>query len=99
MLINLYLQGRLDLDGFVSETIDLDGVEEAFQKMSAGEVLHSVVVYSEIGFVATDGIFALDGSEWESPTTSGSSATTVKWSSSTPPTMHRAIATAVTVGG
>jgi S-(hydroxymethyl)mycothiol dehydrogenase len=44
MLIDLYLQGRLDLDGFVSETITLDGVEEAFHKMERGEVLRSVVV-------------------------------------------------------
>jgi S-(hydroxymethyl)mycothiol dehydrogenase len=45
MLIDLYLQGRLDLDGFVSETIGLDGVEEAFHKMERGEVLRSVVVF------------------------------------------------------
>jgi S-(hydroxymethyl)mycothiol dehydrogenase len=44
MLIDLYLQGRLDLDRFVSETIDLDQVEEAFHKMEQGEVLRSVVV-------------------------------------------------------
>ncbi len=44
MLIDLYQQGRLDLDGFVSETIPLDGVEEAFHKMERGEVLRSVVV-------------------------------------------------------
>ncbi|MBO2450168.1 S-(hydroxymethyl)mycothiol dehydrogenase [Actinomadura barringtoniae] len=44
MLIDLYLQGRLDLDAFVSETIPLDGVEAAFDKMSKGEVLRSVVV-------------------------------------------------------
>ncbi len=44
MLIDLYLQGRLDLDGFVSETIDLEDVEEAFHKMERGEVLRSVVV-------------------------------------------------------
>ncbi len=44
MLIDLYRQGRLDLDGFVSETISLDGVEEAFEKMERGEVLRSVVV-------------------------------------------------------
>lgn len=42
-LIELYLAGRLDLDGFVSETIPLEGVEEAFAKMSRGEVLRSVV--------------------------------------------------------
>jgi len=44
MLIDLYLRGRLDLDGFVSETIGLDEVEEAFHRMERGEVLRSVVV-------------------------------------------------------
>jgi S-(hydroxymethyl)mycothiol dehydrogenase len=44
MLIDLYLQGRLDLDRFVSETIGLDGVEEAFGRMRRGEVLRSVVL-------------------------------------------------------
>jgi S-(hydroxymethyl)mycothiol dehydrogenase len=44
MLIDLYLQGRLDLGGFVSETIELGDVEQAFHKMEQGEVLRSVVV-------------------------------------------------------
>ena len=44
MLIDLYLQGRLDLERFVSETITLDDVEDAFHKMERGEVLRSVVV-------------------------------------------------------
>jgi S-(hydroxymethyl)mycothiol dehydrogenase len=44
MLIDLHLQGRLPLDRFVSETIGLDAVEEAFHKMERGEVLRSVVV-------------------------------------------------------
>ena len=43
-LISLYRQGRLPLDKFVSERIGLDGIEEAFHKMHAGEVLRSVVV-------------------------------------------------------
>ncbi len=43
MLIDLYQQGRLDLDGFVSERISLGEVEEAFHKMERGEVLRSVV--------------------------------------------------------
>ena len=43
-LVDLHLQGRLPLDAFVSETIGLDGVEEAFAKMQRGEVLRSVVV-------------------------------------------------------
>ena len=45
MYIDLYLQGRLDLDRFVSETISLDNVEEAFHKMERGEVLRSVVLF------------------------------------------------------
>jgi S-(hydroxymethyl)mycothiol dehydrogenase len=45
MLIDLYLQGKLHLDGFVSETIALDDVESAFTRMQAGEVLRSVVVF------------------------------------------------------
>jgi S-(hydroxymethyl)mycothiol dehydrogenase len=44
MLTDLFLQGRLPLDTFVSETIALDQVEEAFAKMSRGEVLRSVVL-------------------------------------------------------
>jgi S-(hydroxymethyl)mycothiol dehydrogenase len=43
MLVDLHLQGRLPLDKFVSETIGLDDVEEAFAKMGRGEVLRSVV--------------------------------------------------------
>jgi S-(hydroxymethyl)mycothiol dehydrogenase len=43
MLTDLYLQGRLPLDKFVSETIALDQVESAFAKMERGEVLRSVV--------------------------------------------------------
>jgi S-(hydroxymethyl)mycothiol dehydrogenase len=45
MLVDLYRQGRLPLDRFVSEEIPLDGVEEAFARMGAGEVLRSVVVF------------------------------------------------------
>jgi S-(hydroxymethyl)mycothiol dehydrogenase len=44
-LIALFRQGRLPLDKFVSETIALDGVEEAFTRMEHGEVLRSVVVF------------------------------------------------------
>ncbi len=44
MLVDLHLQGRLPLEKFVSETIALDQVEEAFAKMNRGEVLRSVVV-------------------------------------------------------
>ena len=44
-IINLYLQQRLDLDRFVSETIPLEDVEGAFERMQRGEVLRSVVVF------------------------------------------------------
>jgi len=37
LLVDLYLQGRLDLDRFVSETIALDGVEEASTAWSGGK--------------------------------------------------------------
>ncbi|MGW2342693.1 S-(hydroxymethyl)mycothiol dehydrogenase [Streptomyces sp. NPDC001661] len=42
-LVELHLQGRFDLDRFVSETIDLTDVQGAFDRMSRGEVLRSVV--------------------------------------------------------
>jgi S-(hydroxymethyl)mycothiol dehydrogenase len=44
VLVDLYLDGRLDLDLFVSETIGLGDVEQAFARMQRGEVLRSVVV-------------------------------------------------------
>ena len=44
MLIDHYLHGRLDLDRFVSETIALEEVEEAFAKMQRGDELRSVVL-------------------------------------------------------
>ena len=43
MLTTLYLQGRLPLEKFVSETITLDGIEDSFAKMQRGDVLRSVV--------------------------------------------------------
>ncbi|MDQ1706650.1 MAG: S-(hydroxymethyl)mycothiol dehydrogenase [Frankiaceae bacterium] len=45
MLIDLHLQGRLPLEKFVSETVGIDQVEQAFARMQAGEVLRSVVVF------------------------------------------------------
>jgi S-(hydroxymethyl)mycothiol dehydrogenase len=45
MLIDLHLQGLLPLDKFVTETIGLDDVEEAFHRMERGQVLRSVVVF------------------------------------------------------
>ena len=45
MLIDLYLQGRLPLDKFVTETIGIDDIEAAFTKMHHGDVLRSVVTF------------------------------------------------------
>jgi S-(hydroxymethyl)mycothiol dehydrogenase len=44
VLIDHYLRGRFDLDRFVTETIGLEDVEAAFDRMHRGEVLRSVVV-------------------------------------------------------
>jgi S-(hydroxymethyl)mycothiol dehydrogenase len=45
MLVDLYQQGRLDLDAFVSEEIGIGDVEAAFEKMHHGDVLRSVVIF------------------------------------------------------
>jgi S-(hydroxymethyl)mycothiol dehydrogenase len=44
MLVDLHLEGRLPLEKFVSETIGLGDVEQAFTRMEHGDVLRSVVV-------------------------------------------------------
>ncbi len=46
MLVDLYQQGRLDLDAFVTEEIGIDDIEAAFEKMHHGDVLRSVVLFS-----------------------------------------------------
>ena len=45
MLVDLYRQGRLDLDAFVTEEIGVGDVEAAFEKMHHGDVLRSVVLF------------------------------------------------------
>ncbi|KIA62525.1 S-(hydroxymethyl)mycothiol dehydrogenase [Nocardia vulneris] len=45
MLVDLYRQGRLPLDRFVTERISLDEVEKSFDAMHRGDVLRSVVVW------------------------------------------------------
>jgi len=44
MLVDLYQQGRLDLDAFVTEEIGIGDVEAAFERMHHGDVLRSVVL-------------------------------------------------------
>ena len=45
MFVDHYLAGNLDLDGFVSERISLEQVNEAFETMKTGRVLRSVVEF------------------------------------------------------
>jgi S-(hydroxymethyl)mycothiol dehydrogenase len=45
VMVELYRQGRLPLDKFVSETIAIADVEAAFTKMHHGDVLRSVVLF------------------------------------------------------
>ncbi|MFF0449132.1 S-(hydroxymethyl)mycothiol dehydrogenase [Streptomyces sp. NPDC004609] len=45
MLIDLHQQGRIDLGAFVTETIGLDDIEDAFTRMHQGDVLRSVVMF------------------------------------------------------
>jgi S-(hydroxymethyl)mycothiol dehydrogenase len=45
MLADLYRQGRFPLEDFVTETIGIDDVDAAFDKMRSGDVLRSVVVF------------------------------------------------------
>jgi len=45
LLVDLYQQGRLDLDAFVTEEIGLGDVEAAFERMHHGDVLRSVVIF------------------------------------------------------
>jgi S-(hydroxymethyl)mycothiol dehydrogenase len=44
LLVDLHLQGRLPLEDFVTETIGLSEIEQAFHRMERGEVLRSVVL-------------------------------------------------------
>jgi S-(hydroxymethyl)mycothiol dehydrogenase len=44
-LIDLHLQGRLPLEKFVTERIELGDVEQSFERMGRGDVLRSVVVF------------------------------------------------------
>ena len=44
IVIDAHLAGKIDLERFVTERIDIDGVEEAFAAMHRGDVLRSVVV-------------------------------------------------------
>ena len=42
--IDLYLQGRLELDQLLSQRLSLDAINEGFDAIKGGEVARSVVV-------------------------------------------------------
>ena len=67
MLVDLYRQGRLDLDAFVTEEIGLDDVEAAFERMHHGDVLRSVVsvTVSRVDHAVISGTFSLDGETFD----------------------------------
>ncbi len=44
-LVTMYLDGRLDLDTIVAETIPLDGINGALDRLRAGDSARSVVVF------------------------------------------------------
>ncbi len=45
-LLGLYREGQLDLDGLVTKTYDLDGVNDGYDDMRAGKNIRGVMVYS-----------------------------------------------------
>jgi len=46
-LVELYMQGRLNLDDLVSQRIPLDAINEGFAAMTGGEVARSVIVFAD----------------------------------------------------
>jgi S-(hydroxymethyl)glutathione dehydrogenase/alcohol dehydrogenase len=44
--IELYKQGRLNLDDLISKRIALSGVNDAFEDLKKGEVARSVIMFS-----------------------------------------------------
>ena len=44
-LAGLYLAGQLDLDAMVSQTINLNDVQDAFGAMERGDVIRSVISF------------------------------------------------------
>ncbi|MGH3036600.1 MAG: zinc-binding dehydrogenase, partial [Gaiellaceae bacterium] len=43
LVVELYMEGRLDLDALVSRTYPLDDINEAFSAMNGGEVARAVI--------------------------------------------------------
>ncbi len=47
MLLELYSQGRLDLDALVTRTYTLDGINRGYEDMRAGRNIRGVLVYGD----------------------------------------------------
>ena len=45
-LLDLYREGQLDLDGLVTKTYTLEGVNEGYEDMRAGRNIRGVMVYN-----------------------------------------------------
>ena len=45
MLVDHYMNKRLNIDGLISRTYKLDDINEGFKRMMAGEVARGVVVF------------------------------------------------------
>ena len=65
MLVDLYQQGRLDLDAFVTEEIGLGDVEQAFSTMQAGGDAAFGGGPMTITHLVTNGTFSLDGQTFD----------------------------------
>ena len=68
MLVDLYRQGRLDLDAFVTEEIGLDDVESAFDRMHAGRrapLGRGPLMALRVDHAVVSGTFSLDGETYD----------------------------------
>ncbi len=45
MLVDLYMAGKLKLDELITRTYPLEGINEAFDALRAGEVARGVIVF------------------------------------------------------
>ena len=46
-LCRAYLDGKLDLDGLISQRIGLDQINQGFAALKAGETIRSVIVFDD----------------------------------------------------
>jgi S-(hydroxymethyl)glutathione dehydrogenase / alcohol dehydrogenase len=44
-ILNLYMEGAIDLDSMISKRIKLEEINEAFDAIGRGEAVRSVIVY------------------------------------------------------